>query len=55
MLQVFVGWFFYFVKNLQFRFDGTFQNSRTLDSSSLIFFNYENLPFQGFQNCDEEN
>ncbi len=39
MLQlVFVGRFFYFVKNLQFRFYGNFQNSRMSNSSSLIFF-----------------
>jgi hypothetical protein len=38
MLQlVFVGRFFYFVKNLQFWFYGNFQNSKTSNSSSLIF------------------
>ncbi len=40
MLQLlFVGWFFYFVKNLWFQFYGKFQNSKTSDSSSLKKFN----------------
>ncbi len=47
MLQlVYVGRFFYFVKNLQFRFYGNFQNSRTSNSSFMKKIKLQNFQFQ---------